>query len=174
MLSWIDDALTKFHISNDENIRLKLDNYRAMVERSSLIERIYGTCRAINAHGRDGLIYGQMFARPYALAFRVGFVRGNTESRMSLAILNEGPALIFSSIKVEPLDSHGRHYFRHFRRRREKFICRIALNPAAVKDAEIQQWFTYLLSGLKRSFKPTGELARPRLLSRVFSAEGSI
>jgi hypothetical protein len=176
-LSWIGDVLIKFHISYNLTDDTRIDHYRLMVDRSNLMERVNGTCRVINSQVRGGLVYGQMYARPHATAFRVGFVRGGIEFRMSLAILPGGPTLIFSSIKDNEWGERVLRHFGHGMEERENVISKLVINPATVSDADLQQWFTYLLSGLRRSFKPTKKLPCPEemvSLRRTFSSEGSI
>jgi hypothetical protein len=176
--SWIGDVLTRFDISYNIPDEIMIDHYLLMVNRSDLIERVYGTCRVINAHVRGGLIYGQLYAQPHAPTFRIGFVRGDIEFRMSLAILDEGPTLIFSSCKEHQWVESVLHHFGHRNmKERENVISKLVINPATVSDADLEQWFTYLLSGLRRPFKPARKIPHPKEfvdLRRTFSSEESI
>jgi hypothetical protein len=174
--SWVGDVLTRFHLRYNTTEDFRTDRYRLMMDRSSLIERVYGTCRDINSCACEGIIYGEMFARPHAIAIRVGFIRGDIEYLMSLGMLDGRPTLLFSSRREYQWKKSVLGRFRHSMNTRENLICKLAINPSTVSDAEIQQWFTYLLSGLKRSFKPAEAISPQHVfeLSRIYSSEGSI
>lgn len=174
--SWVGNVLTKFHLRYNMTDDFRIDRYWLMMDRSSLVERVYETCHAINSCAREGIIYGEMFTRPHAIAIRVGFIRGDIEYLMSLAMLEGRPTLLFSSRKEHLWNKSVLRRFRHSLKRKENIICKHVINPSKVSDADIQQWFTYLLSGLRRSFKPAEATAPQGVfeLNRIYSPEGSI
>ena len=173
---WIGNVLTKFHLRSNVTDNFRMDRYRLMMDRSSLIERMYDTCHAINSCAREGIIYGEMFSRPHTIAIRVGFIRGDVEYLMSLGMLDGRPTLLFSSRKDYQWEKGVLSKFRHALKRKENLICKLVINPSTVSDVDIQQWFTYLLSGLQRSFKPAKVTSPERLfeLSGIYSSEGSV
>ena len=174
--SWVGDVLTRFNLHNNISDDSQVNRSWSIIDRTSLLERIYGTCHAINSCAQDGLLYGQMFARPHAIAFRVGFVRGDVEYLMSLAMWGGRPTLLFSSRKDYQWKKGVLPFFRHSVNRRENYICRREINPATVSDGEIQKWFIYLLSGLKRSFRPSENPSPQQIvdLSTAYSSQGTM
>ncbi|MGO8814365.1 MAG: hypothetical protein ACLQVG_06805 [Terriglobia bacterium] len=174
--SWVGDVLTRFNLIRNLNDDSRVNRNWSMIDRTSLIERVYGACQAINSCAQNGLLYGKMFARPHAIAFRVGFVRGDIEYLMSLTMSGGRPTLLFSSRKEYQWKKSVLPFFRHSMNRRESFICRRGINPATVSDGEIQKWFIYLLSGLKRSFRPKENPSPQQIidLSRAYSSQGTM
>jgi hypothetical protein len=155
-ISWISDVLGKFqlrqNVTDDFHGFLR---YRSMVDRARLVERMNATCDAINSQAGRTLIYYEELFQPNELARRYVFDRDNIEFRMSLAILSKGPTVIFSTLKT---NYWGKWINRRIRYSsdevRESVVCEVLINPETVNDAELERWFTYLLSGLRYSFKP--------------------
>ena len=153
---WIDDVLRKLQFQQNVLDSSSFDNYRLMVDRSRLVERMRATGNAVNSEAGEGLIFEDFFIQPQPLTCRYVFERDGIESSMSLAILSEGPTLIFSSTKASLWgESIRRCLGQHLQRKRDNVEFQLLINPTNVDNADLQQWFTYLLSGLQHSFKPT-------------------
>lgn len=154
--SWISDVVGKFRLRQNVIDDFPMfSRYRLMIDRSRLVERMNATCDAINADAGLPIIYDEVFVQPHELACSYVFVRNKIECRMSLAILPEGPTLIFSCFKPDHwVERVVRRFGFPLDEEREKVACEVLINPATVNDAQLQQWFTYLLSGLRGPFKP--------------------
>lgn len=162
---WISDVLGRFQLRQNVTGDFPIfHRYRLMVERSHLIERINGTCNAVNSLAGEALVYIEMFFQPHQLACRYVFEKDRIECRMSLAILPKGPTLIFSTFKANRwAEWINRCFGNSWDEEREHVVCEILINPATVSDAQLEQWFTYLLSGLRSSFKPLITIPRAKI-----------
>jgi len=112
------------------------------------------TCNAINSQADPRLIYEEVFLPPHPILRRYVVNKDHIEFRMELAVLLNGPGVIFSSTQTG-------HWTGWFQRRRgadpdARFntAYQLVIDPATVTDADLQLWFTYLLSGLRSSLKP--------------------
>ena len=152
--SWIDETLEKFHLREDANDDSKFDSYQMIIDRSRLPERMSAICSAINAQSGHGLMYHEILAYPYPVIRRYILERDNVDTIMELAILFEGPGVVFSSNKTRPWVKSIQRYCGYSTEHKNNVVYRMVIDPEDVSDAELQQWFTYLLSGLRNSFKP--------------------
>ena len=173
---WLGDVITRFQLRSDTRNNSRINRHWSMIDRASLLERVCDVCQEINSGAREGVVYGRMFARPYPMAFRVGFVRGDTEFLMSLAMLDEIPTLVFSWRREYQWKKSLLPWLRHSAARKEYPVFEREIDPSSVSDAEIQRWFTYLLSGLRRRFKPVETKSMQRIFGpiRAYSSEGSV
>jgi hypothetical protein len=158
--SWIGDVLHIFHrreMVEDESRfdRSRFDHFRLMFERSRLLDRANATCDAINIQSGEGLIYQEIFMDTHPVVGRYILEKENMDITMELAILYEGPGVVFSSKKVRPWVRKMQRYFGFYMEEKSHVVCKMLINPAAITDGEVQMWFTYLLSGLHHSLKPT-------------------
>jgi hypothetical protein len=152
--SWIGEALQKFHLGENAIDDSKFEDYRMTLDHSSLPDRMYATCRAINAQAGHGIIYGEVFIRPHPVVHRYTLENDDSNVVMELAILLEGPGVVFSSNKTKSWVTSLQRYCGYFVEEKNNVVCKLVIDPTTVSDATIQRWFTYLLSGLHRSAKP--------------------
>ena len=162
-IPWVSDVLRKFQFRRFKTHYFPSDHYRAMVDGSQLVERMHAASDALNSQGDHRLLYEEVFVPPHRLVCKYVFDQAHIECSMSLVIRSAGPAIIFSTLKSNRLMAGVRRIlgFR-IERRKERRVCDLLIDPAAVSDADVQQWFNYLLSGLRSSFKPTGKTYRPK------------
>jgi hypothetical protein len=132
----------------------RFDRFRMMFDRSHLLDRANATCKALNAQAGDVLIYSELFMDTHPVIGRYTIEDENVDITMELAILSQGPGVVFSSRKVRPWVKRVQRYCGYHPEEKIDVVCKLLINPAAVTDAEIKEWFTYLLSGLDHSFKP--------------------
>jgi hypothetical protein len=125
-----------------------------MIARSRLPERMNATSNAINLQAGQGLIYAEAFVQPHPMFRRYVFDKEDIEFSMALVIQFEGPTVIFSSIKPNLWVRSIQRYRGLGIFNRSNVACKLVIDPATVSDADLQAWFTYLLSGLQYSLKP--------------------
>jgi hypothetical protein len=151
--SWIGEMIQKFHLRENVIDDSRIDRFRLMMDRSSLPERMSATCGAINAQAGRGVIYQEVLLQPHPVTRRYTFENHKSITIMELAILFEGPGVVFSFNKTKPWVKRVKSYCGYCTEEKKHVVCKVVIDPAIVSDAEIQQWFTYLLSGLQNSFK---------------------
>lgn len=157
--SWVVNIIKQFQPRRNVNDYSEFDRYQLLMERSSLPTRIQEVCDDFNAQDGQWFIYDFRFTQPHPLVCRYAFERGGKEFRMSLVIHSDGPMLIFSSVNLRPW-LPGVLCYLGYQGNREKIVCERQVDPSAVSDGDLQEWFTYLRSGLRRSFKPAKVTAR--------------
>jgi len=153
--SWISNLLSKYQPRQNVTEGSTFARYQFTLDRSRLIERMDATCEAIDSQAGGRVISIEFFLQPQILSRRYLFHRGSVRFSMALAILAHGPTLIFSS-------NQANEWVQRIRRRcglyveppRERVVFELMINPSTVNNADLQQWFTYLLSGFERSHKP--------------------
>jgi hypothetical protein len=153
-MPWINGVLNKFQLREKRSDDLKVNRYRRLVERSHLVEKMSSTCESINSHAGERIIYGEMFISPHPIAWRHVYETDNKECRMSLTIRTEGPTLVFSWVKPKEWMGSVQRCFGYYAGERNHVVWELMINPLNIKDADVQGWFTYLLSGLRHSFRP--------------------
>ena len=152
--SWIGDVLKNFHLREDGIDDSGADRYRLMIARSPLLERMNAICNAINLQAGQGIIYAEAFVQPHPLFCRFVFDKENIEFSMALVLQFEGPTVIFSSTKSNLWVRSIQRYRWSGIFNKSNVACKLVIDPATVSDADLREWFTYLLSGLQYSIKP--------------------
>ena len=152
--SWIGDVLQKFRLRENVIDDSRIDRFRLMIDRSSLPERMNATCAAINAQAGQGIIYQEVLLKPHPVVRRYTIADHKITTIMELAILFEGPGVVFSFNNTNPWVKSIKRYCGYNTEVKNHILCKLVIDPATVSDAELQRWFTYLLSGLRNSLKP--------------------
>jgi hypothetical protein len=146
--------LCKFNLHEEVTDDRRFLRFRSMIDRAQLAEKMGVLCNSINEQAFAGLIYEEVFTAPSPIVRRYVYAKDNIEYSLTLAILYDGPGVIFSSSKPNDWTSRLRRYWGLYSLGRNNVAFKLVINPATVNTAELQQWFTYLLSGLRFSFRP--------------------
>jgi len=95
------------------------------------------------------------YTQPHPLARRYVYTKDGVEYSMALVFLPKGSTLVFASFKEGRWRGRMRGLWGwRSQEGSDSVKCKLLINPATVSDDHMQQWFTYLLSGLRHSFKP--------------------
>ena len=151
--SWVGNIIKQFQLRRNVNNYSDFNRYLLLVERSRLPTMMQAVCDGINAQEGEWFIHDDRLAQPHPLVCRYALDRGDKEFRMSLVIHSDGPVLIFSSVNLSLWLASVQRYL-GYHGNKEKIICERRVDPSTVSDADLQKWFTYLLSGFRRSLKP--------------------
>ncbi len=152
--SWMGDVFQTPHLAEDMFEHSKFDRFRAMFERARLLDRTNAICTSLNAQAGEVVIYSEIFTETHPVIGRYLIEDDIADLTMELAILPEGPGVIFSSRKKRALVNRIQRYCGLHPTEKNSVVCKVLIDPAMVTEPEIQQWFNYLLSGLHHSFKP--------------------
>ena len=166
---WITDILKKFHLNvTAPRNGHSLDLYRLMIHRARLIERMHQICLSINSEAGQNILYEQSFIQPQQMLCQYTFANGDIEYEMSVAFLAAGPTVVFASHRRDNTPHQVLRVYGDFLDRFTSITYRQCLiNPSKVSDADLQQWFTFLLSGTRRKWSPkTGRWGRSGYLRR--------
>jgi hypothetical protein len=152
--SWIGEVFQKFHLRENVIDDFRIDHFRLMMDRASLPERMSATCGAINAQAGQGLIYQEVLLQPHPVLRRYTYENHKRISIMELALLCEGPGVVFSFDKTNSWVKSFKRHCGYNMEVKNHIVCKLVIDPVTVLDVEIQRWFTYLLSELRHSFRP--------------------
>jgi hypothetical protein len=145
---------------------------REKLEESALIGLVSLVCSEINTRAGNLLVEAQSYLPPQALVRSFLFVNGPSEYVMQIAVCGSRSMLTFIERNWRDL-SRNRLVRTLYElgalqplRARTRFSCLI--DEPSLTRAEVEKWFSYLLSGLQSKFEPndrarfTGKLHRPR------------
>jgi hypothetical protein len=152
---WITDILNEFRLNTNPENCPGFDSYRMMINRARLMERMHEIYLKINSEAGQNILYEQSFLQPQQILCQYTFDRGDVEFDMSLGFLATGPALVFSSHRRDNLPIHISRLYGNFVNKMtsiKHWECLI--DPLMVSDRDLQQWFTFLLSGARRKWSP--------------------
>ena len=97
--SWIGDVFQTPHLAEDMLEHSKFDRFRTMFDRAHLLDRANATCTSLNAQAGEVVIYSEIFTDTHPVIGRYLIEDDNADITMELAILPDGPGVIFSSRK---------------------------------------------------------------------------
>ncbi|MGO8788313.1 MAG: hypothetical protein ACLQVL_13150 [Terriglobia bacterium] len=126
---------------------------------SGLIEMMCATCTTINSQSGRPFVHHEAYLPPHQLACRFVVEKHNIDYIMSLAMLPKGLALVFSTLnRKQWAEIIHRVFGPPLEPRDESIKCAFLIDPPAITDADVHQWFKYILSGLRSSLKPTEKM----------------
>src|SRR5579871_2005929 len=144
--SWIGDVLRKFQLHEYPSDDILVEKYRTIIVRSRLPERLSETSSAINKQSGEGLLYEEVFVQPNPQFRRYVFEKDGVEFCMALVIQSQGPTLIFSWLKASSWVGNVYRGIKSEISPRFNTVCKLVVDPDTIGDADLQGWFTYLLS----------------------------
>jgi hypothetical protein len=154
------EVLKILHVSREEP-DCTFDCYSEILAKSLLVEKMHAKHDAINAEAGQNLLYEELYLQPNRCIRRYDFERGGIDYHMSLSILRHGPTVIFSSFKSRNWIERLTHpNGRQTGERRVSDQYELLIDPPAVSNADLEHWFTYLRSGLRRTLKPESKVHR--------------
>jgi len=151
--SWISGADTELGLAQNQAVALTLDDHRMMISRTHLVERLHEACSAVNLQAGEGTVYEQTFIQPQECLCSYIYKRKAIEFGMSLEIFPEGPTLTFWFVRPKRGAGLVERCFGYRLDDSRGVTHQILIRPTMAKDADVEQWFSYLLSGLHFSFK---------------------
>jgi hypothetical protein len=160
----VGDILGSYHPIQNAAEYSDFDRYLRMVARSNLLERMHITREAIHSQAGRRLMYEEVYLQPNRSVCRYVFLTKNHKFHMTLAILSAGPTVTFSCSKTHDWIGAIMHPFgRRLAKKRVTVRCKLLIDPETVSDNDVKQWFSYLLSGLRRSLKPADKISRSKI-----------
>jgi hypothetical protein len=155
----LHDFLKEQHLTRNESDFTRLQA-RERLRKSQLLQTMQDVCAAINRETGRVIVEEHHYLPPEPVVSSFTFVKGETEYLMRLELWGTSPALVFISRKWRDFSTKI-DFFRWIYRITElepvtmsvRFSCQ--LEKEEVSEQEVQRWFVYLLSGLRRSYIPS-------------------
>jgi hypothetical protein len=126
-----------------------------MIKRSRLIERMHEIYLSINSEAGQNILYEQSFLQPQQVLCQYTFDKEDIVYEMSVAFSAIGPTLVFASHRRDNMPHQILRLYGNFV---DKMSCisywECPIDPSTVSENDLQQWFTFLLSGTSRKWSP--------------------
>lgn len=126
------------------------------LERSRLLDRLRELPALINKEAGYPLVNVQWFLPPQKVVCTFTVRKPKTEYGIQIVLRKGGPVLVFYSKKPRSRgNSSGYGLYRYLGVGTGVDVkLRRAIRPTEVTDQDLQEWFSYLLSGFQDSFQP--------------------
>lgn len=133
------------------------EEFRSQIEHRKLVDAMHITCQSINKEAGQMIIYERLYLPPQKVICKYMFERPSMECQMALTLRETGPTLVYSSYKPNRVVGYGaiKDFYQYFVQPSQWTVKHeLRVYPAVVNNIDLQQWFTYLLSGFRNSRKP--------------------
>jgi hypothetical protein len=156
--SWLNKASKDLKASAPKSSSPTPEEFRSQIQRYKVLEAMHSIYEAINQEAGAFVLRELLYLPPQNLICTYTYARNCVDYQMELALTENGPTLFFSRYKTNRT-SGGRAMQESYRLfgnpARPKIKHQLRIYPAIVNDFHAQEWFTYLLSGLRHSRKPS-------------------
>ncbi len=157
--SWIKLLLMRLELFQQvEDVVSDVGRFWAQLEKCQFLERIEEVVEEVNQTAGRDILHLDYFLPPQSSFLKITFSRSRVEHVMKIVLWSTGPALIFYSHNESSAD-----YDRRTANPAIEFVQYI--QPEEVTEDDIQRWFSYLLSGFKRKFRPVSPNRSNRLVT---------
>jgi hypothetical protein len=152
--NWINPLLSQLDLVHSENDLVDFRAYWTQLEECRLPERIRKIVAGVNGTAGYHVLELLDFLPPQRMVLRIKFTKKSTEHIMELVLRESGPAVKFYSLRNASTTWGGLFPILSRKRNRTSFL-ELDIHPAEILDDNIQVWFSYLLSGFEKKFKPS-------------------
>ncbi len=97
--TWIGDVLDTPHLAEDNLESSRFERFRMMFDSSHVLYRANATCNSLNMQAGEIVIYPEAFTDTHPVIGRYTVDDDDADLTMELAILPEGPGVVFSCKK---------------------------------------------------------------------------
>jgi hypothetical protein len=157
---WINSLLTQHDLAQMNEARADLRSSRDHMEECQLPERIRKVVADVNGTAGYHVLGLLDFLPPQKTVLRVSFPKQNEEHVLEIMLRERGATIVFySRRKTHPIWGH--FIQNHSRFGNSTTLLKLDFHPAEILDKNIESWFSYLLSGFKKKFKPSMKQPSP-------------
>jgi hypothetical protein len=128
-------------------------HYRAQIEECQLPERIGKIVADLNRAAGYHLLEMVYFLPPQKTVLRVSFSKDETDYEMEIVLDEHSAAVVFYSLKGIS-KGWARYFSISTRRRNRTTFFDLDFQAAEIQEENLNNWFSYLLSGLEKKFRP--------------------
>jgi hypothetical protein len=154
--NWINPLLSELDLVQADTRLVDYRTYWTQLEECRLPERIRKVVAEVNGAAGYHVLELLDFLPPQRTILRVKFTKHETEHILEVVLREHGLAVCFYSLRKFSLNWRGL-FSNHSRTRNRTNVLEQNIQPAEILDDNIQAWFSYLLSGLEKKFKPNGK-----------------
>jgi len=150
---WINPLLSQLNLIDIRAINADPRYHWRQIEESHLIERISELVAQINNAAGYHVLEMLEFLPPQNKVLVINFDKGGVQHKMEVLLQNDGIFIIFGTVRR--LSAGWERYFpQNSKKGNYTAAFELAIQPAEILSKDIQNWFSYLLSGLNKKFRP--------------------
>jgi hypothetical protein len=150
---WIGSLITELDLIKEKKPVADPNIFRIQLDKYQLPERIRQTVKTINEEVGYQAVYLLDFLPPQRSVVRLSFSRKKTEYIMEIVLRTSGPAVVFHSV-AGVRGSWERCLYRVSRTVGSHIEFNQNFMPETITNEIIRAWFSFLLSGFDKKFKP--------------------
>jgi len=152
-LSWIKPLLAQLNLLRQSEVSVDLNTIRDQLERSGLVERVRQVVVEINgAAGHDILEFLGFQPRQRSVV-RITYRSAKVYFAMHIAVRMGGPVVMFYS-KSRFFKGFKRYFRGHMWTSDQAMEFEQEFRPHEITEDDIRAWFSFLLSGFRKRFRP--------------------
>jgi hypothetical protein len=150
---WISSLLTQLDLErkNEDLVDLKLQ--WDQLEQCHVPDRIRKVVADVNGAAGYHVLEMLDFLPPQKTVLRVAFSKNPYKHIMEIELSERGATAVFYSVK-RIHDAWERYFPNRARKSNRTTVLELDFRPAEVLEQNIESWFSYLVSGFEKSFKP--------------------
>jgi len=164
---WINPLLSQLKLIEMKDVIVDPRHLWEKIEENHLLERISKLVAEINTAAGNHILEMLEFLPPQKKVLVINFGKNGVQHKMEVTLENEGIFITFGTAKRFST-GWERYFSQNSRKDNYAVAWEQAIHPAEILSKDIQNWFTYLLSGLNKKFRPD------LLLSSVDSTESGL
>ena len=151
--NWINSLLSELDLVRKDESLVDLKLYWDELEQCHLPERIRKVVADVNGAAGYHVLELLDFLPPQQTVLRMAFSRNRYKHIMEIALSERGATVVFYSLRRFS-DAWERYFPNHVRKSNRTTVLELDIHAAEVLEENIESWFSYLLSGFEKSFKP--------------------
>jgi hypothetical protein len=171
---WINSLLTQLDLVQKNEALVDLKSYWDQLEQCHLPERIRRVVADVNGAAGYHVLELLDFLPPQKTVLHIAFSKNRYKHVMEIALCERGTTVVFYTLRRFS-DAWERYFPNHVRNSNPTKVLELDFHAAEVLEENIESWFSYLLSGFEKSYKPNPKQAlseRPAL--RMSAAAGKL
>jgi hypothetical protein len=151
---WIDPLLAHLDLVRTNEGPVDPGLLRAQIEECHLPDRIRKVVAEVNRAAGLHLLEFLDFLPPHKTVLRVSFSKDRAEYVLEIELGERGATVIFYCTKNAR--NAWEHYLPKYARKRYRTtVLELDFHAAEILEKDIGSWFSYLLSGFEKKFKPS-------------------
>jgi hypothetical protein len=156
---WINSLLTRLDLVRKNEGLVDFNVFWDELEQCHLPERIRKVVADVNGAAGYHVLELLDYLPPQKTVLHVAFSKNRYKHVMEIELSERGATVVFYSLRKFH-DAWERYFPNRARKSNRTTVLELDFHAAEVLDVNIESWFSYLLSGFQKSFKPN-----PRRLS---------
>jgi hypothetical protein len=150
---WINSLLTQLDLVRKNEGPVDFNVYWDQLDQCHLPERMRKIVADVNGAAGYHVLELLDFLPPQKTVIHVAFSKNRYKHIMEIELSERGATVVFYSLR-KFYEAWERYFPNHARKSNRTTVLELDFHAAEVLEENIESWFSYLLSGFDKSFKP--------------------